>query len=317
MYMFMIGRLPMAKRQGGAVKAVQSKKVSRFQAFTLIELLVVIAIIAILASLLLPALSKAKIKAQGIACMVNTKQLTLGWIMYYSDSDDKLIGNPGWVGGSMMWNSNPDNINTEILVDPAQSSMANYVRSANVYKCPGDIVDAANGTRVRSVSMNGSLGGHAPNIQGNFPNPPGRNYYGAGSPGGKPFTDGALKISDLNTPGPVNIYVILDEQADSMSAVNGDATYAFDAGCAPLSEYWRDLPASYHNGCGSFSFADGHSEIHKWTNKNHPPAPPNLPAKTVYPVTKTTWGTAAPWKTTIMADSIDYEWVQDGMPYKN
>ena len=157
----MIGRLPMAKRQGGAVKAVQSKKVSRFQAFTLIELLVVIAIIAILASLLLPALSKAKIKAQGIACMVNTKQLTLGWIMYYSDSDDKLIGNPGWVGGSMMWNSNPDNINTEILVDPAQSSMANYVRSANVYKCPGDIVDAANGTRVRSVSMNGSQIGRA------------------------------------------------------------------------------------------------------------------------------------------------------------
>ena len=124
MYMFMIGRLPMAKRQGGAVKAVQSKKGSRFQAFTLIELLVVIAIIAILASLLLPALSKAKIKAQGIACMVNTKQLTLGWIMYYPDSDDKLMANPGWVGGSMMWNSNPNNTDAALLVDRTKSSMA-------------------------------------------------------------------------------------------------------------------------------------------------------------------------------------------------
>jgi len=314
MYVFMIGRLRMARRHGVGVQDVQFKKRSRFQAFTLIELLVVIAIIAILAALLLPALSKAKIKAQSIACMSNTKQLTLGWIMYYPDSDDKLMANPGWVGGSMMWNSNPGNIDTEILMDPARSLMANYVRSANVYKCQGDIVDAANGTRVRSVSMNGSLGGHSLNVQGNFPNPPGRNYYGAGSPGGKPFTDGALKISDLNTPGPVNIYVILDEQADSMSAVNGDATYAFDPGYAPLSEHWRDLPASYHNGCGSFSFADGHSEIHKWMNKTSSTAP-GVKARTIYPVTKGVAG--SPWKTDPMGYSIDYEWVQDGMPYKN
>ena len=101
---------------------------SRPSGFTLIELLVVIAIIAILAAMLLPALSKAKLKAQGAYCMNNTKQLTLGWIMYQGDNNEHLMDQKLWVNGVMDWTSSTDNTNTFYLT--GNNLMANMVKSA-------------------------------------------------------------------------------------------------------------------------------------------------------------------------------------------
>jgi len=270
--------------------------------FTLIELLVVIAIIAILAAMLLPALTKAKIKAQGIKCLSNTKQLTLGWVMFGTDNQDKLMPNPGWVDGSMSWTSAADNLDTAKLLT---GTMGDYVKNPGVYKCPGDTSDAPNGVRVRSVSMNGALGNSSgPDGKGQGPDGK-RLYYAKNSPGPAVGT-GAKKMGDLNTTGPANVFVILDEHADSLSGVGGDATFMHDPGYLPSSEKWRDLPASYHNGAGSFSFADGHSEIHKWLQRG-------VKARTIWPVTKTS---AADWKSFNQVQAVDFEWVQDRMPYR-
>lgn len=235
-------------------------KQSGAQGFTLIELLVVIAIIAILAAMLLPALAKAKLKAQQIHCMNNTKQLALAWLMYADDNNDKLAGNIGggdsrdpanldktWVLGWLSLTDMDDNFRTDYL---RNAQLGKYVaKNLGVFKCPGDKSTFAGKPRVRSLSMNGYLGDPA---------------LGSKTSGYRSY----MKMSDITSPNPVNMFVFIDEREDNINDC-----FFYVAGFDNVAQaVIGDYPASYHNNGGGLSFADGHSETHKWLDSRTRPA---------------------------------------------
>jgi len=231
-------------------------------AFTLIELLVVIAVIAILAGMLLPALGRAKGKAQGVFCLNNTRQLGFAWMLYADDHNGRLAYNLGgdaksravaertninWVNNVMSWELDDENTNTLTITD---ASLAPYTSKAvAIYRCPGDTflssAQRAAGwqARLRSYSMNAMIGD-----AGDFS----RTGFNKNNPAYVQF------FSVTSVPQPESIFVFLDEHANSIN----DGYFVNRA----YYTNWIDLPASYHNGAAGLSFADGHSEIHKWRN---------------------------------------------------
>lgn len=253
---------------------------ARDEGFTLIELLVVIAIIAILAAILLPVLTQSRIRAEGISCLSNMRQLQMGSPLYASDNSDYVPENspqggiapnpPNWVAGvfaSLYWGGgsvtpagdSPPGASTNIFYlgvqgdnDPDGSgtrlvgSIGSFARNAGVYHCPADhtLEPGTVQLRVRSCSANCYVG----------------NDSSAGSINSsfvvfKRYSDFTGRLS------PADAFVYLDENPLSLDDGFFYVVESVNPNALSLNE---NHPAVNHGDCTSFSFADGHAELHRW-----------------------------------------------------
>ena len=273
---------------GGSMPTMKSSR-----AFTLIELLVVIAIIGILAALLMPALSRAKQKAQGATCLSQGKQMMTAMTLYTGDNNELFPPNPddgntipgyNWCPGSAGIGQ-PQEFDSSVLKDPKRSLLVTYLSgNVEVFRCPADrregkyqgsdpafvgqIVPAA-----RTFSMSQAVGTIDPGFEASEFT--GSSYEHTGVPTlsvNGPWLNNQQthhrnspwltygRATDIRNPSPSMLWVLVDEDARGLN----DAAFAFGM----ESPQWFDAPGTYHNGGCGFAFADGHSETHQWRDKS-------------------------------------------------
>jgi len=235
----------------------------RPNAFTLIELLVVIIIIALLAAMLLPVLAKAKARGQNIKCLSNLKQLTIGWTSYTMDNTDKIaqnvasdVGGGGYAGSGTQANAQPGQTYASWVLGDAgtldvtlitHGLIYPYVGNYQVYKCPADTKKTTSGApSLRSYSANSWMDGDPPW---------GNNVVTQGD------QVNWKKLTAINAMSTAMAMVFVEENPDSIN----DGYWAQNLD-QPAD--WVDCPASYHINSGALSYADGHAEIKKWTDRS-------------------------------------------------
>ena len=234
---------------------MRTRHPARTQAFTRIEALALVATILLLALLSFPVAANNRTQTKATLCFSNMRHLIFAWQLYATDHDGILVGNTfgsetqsatnsWWARGYMDWSTASANTNMSFIRDPRQARLANYILTPrNVHKCPADTFQSAAQrtrgiVRVRSVAMNSTIG--ALDAQNPFADPRYRH---------------ARTMAQLYNPSPAESTVFLEEHPDS---INDPLLFA------PLAQRWIDFPASYHQGAGGVTFADGHVGLHSW-----------------------------------------------------